>query len=39
MTWAALKGQFGTGFSELKHFKHKFTGTLALATASTPQKT
>ena len=36
VTWAALKGQFGTGFSKLAHFKHKFTGTLALAQAVYP---
>src|SRR5215213_10169234 len=27
--WAALKAQFGTGFSKLYHFKNKFPGTLA----------
>jgi hypothetical protein len=31
-----LKGQFGTGFKELYHFKPRFTGTLALATAVYP---
>ncbi len=36
VTWAALKGQFGTGFTKLAHFKHKFTGTLAMATAVYP---
>ena len=36
VTWAALKGQFGTGFTKLAHFKHKFTGTLQLATAVYP---
>ena len=36
VTWSALKGQFGTGFTKLAHFKHKFTGTLALATAVYP---
>jgi hypothetical protein len=34
--WAALKAQFGTGFSKLYHFKNKFPGTLALATAVYP---
>jgi hypothetical protein len=36
VTWAALKPQFGTGFSKLYHFKNKFPGTLALATAVYP---
>jgi hypothetical protein len=36
VTWAALKSQFGTGFSKLYHFKNKFPGTLALATAVYP---
>ena len=36
VTWKALKGQFGTGFKELYHFKPRFTGTLALATAVYP---
>jgi hypothetical protein len=36
VTWTALKNQFGTGFSRLYHFKHKFPGTLALATAVYP---
>jgi len=36
ITWQALKGQFGTGFSKLYHFKNKFPGTLALATAVYP---
>src|SRR4051812_43249212 len=36
VTWAALKAQFGTGFSKLYHFKSKFPGTLALATAVYP---
>jgi hypothetical protein len=34
--WAALKAQFGTGFSKLYHFKNKFPGTLALAAAVYP---
>lgn len=34
--WAALKTQFGAGFSKLYHFKNKFPGTLALATAVYP---
>lgn len=34
--WTALKAQFGTGFSKLYHFKNKFPGTLALATAVYP---
>jgi hypothetical protein len=36
VTWQALKAQFGTGFSKLYHFKNKFPGTLALATAVYP---
>lgn len=36
VTWAALKGQFGTGFSRLAQFKFKFQGTLQLATAVYP---
>ena len=36
VTWAALKSQFGAGFSKLYHFKNKFPGTLALATAVYP---
>lgn len=36
VTWAALKGQFGTGFVKLAQFKYKFTGTLQLATAVYP---
>lgn len=36
ITWQALKGQFGAGFSKLYHFKNKFPGTLALATAVYP---
>jgi hypothetical protein len=34
--WSALKAQFGTGFSKLYHFKNKFPGALALATAVYP---
>jgi hypothetical protein len=37
VTWQALKGQFGTAFRELYHFKPRFTGTLALATAVYPE--
>ena len=36
MTWAALKAQFGSGFSKLYHFKNKFPATLALAMAVYP---
>jgi hypothetical protein len=36
VTWTALKGQFGAGFGKLYHFKHKFVGTLDLATAVYP---
>jgi hypothetical protein len=36
VTWKALKGQFGTGFKELYHFKPRFTGTLELARAVYP---
>lgn len=36
VTWQALKDQFGTAFKELYHFKPRFTGTLALATAVYP---
>jgi len=36
VTWQALKGQFGTAFKELYHFKPRFIGTLALATAVYP---
>ena len=36
VTWQALKGQFGTAFKNLYHFKPRFTGTLALATAVYP---
>jgi hypothetical protein len=36
VSWPALKAQFGTGFSKLYHFKHKFPGTVSLATAVYP---
>ena len=36
VSWAALKGQFGTGFTKAYHFKNKFPQTLALATAVYP---
>jgi hypothetical protein len=36
VTWAALKGQFGTGFVKLAQFKYKFQSTLQLATAVYP---
>ena len=36
LSWQALKGQFGTGFKELYHFKPRFVGSLALATAVYP---
>ena len=36
VTWAALKGQFGSGFVKLAQFKFKFQGTLQLATAVYP---
>lgn len=36
VTWLALKGQFGTAFKELYHFKPRFIGTLALATGVYP---
>lgn len=36
VTWAALKGQFGTGFVKLAQFKYKFQSTLHLATAVYP---
>jgi hypothetical protein len=36
VTWKALKGQFGTGFKEMYHFKPRFVRTLALATAVYP---
>jgi len=36
VTWKALKGQFGTGFREMFHFKPRFTGSLALAMAVYP---
>jgi len=36
VTWKALKGQFGVGFKELHHFKHKWQDTLQLALAVYP---
>lgn len=36
VTWKALKGQFGAGFKELHHFKHKWRETLNLALAVYP---
>lgn len=36
VSWVALKSQFGTGFNKFYHFKNKFPGTLALATAVYP---
>lgn len=36
ITWKALKGQFGVGFKELHHFKHKWRDTLNLALAVYP---
>ncbi|MCW3476251.1 replication protein RepA [Limobrevibacterium gyesilva] len=36
ITWKALKGQFGAGFKELHHFKHKWRDTLQLALAVYP---
>jgi len=36
VTWKALKGQFGTGFKEMYHFKPRFSGALALAQAVYP---
>ncbi len=36
VSWIALKAQFGVGFKELYHFKSKFPGVLALATAVYP---
>jgi hypothetical protein len=36
VTWKALKGQFGTGFREMFHFKPRFAGSLALAMAVYP---
>ncbi len=36
VTWKALKGQFGGGFKELHHFKHKWRDTLNLALAVYP---
>lgn len=36
VTWQALKGQFGGGFKELHHFKHKWRDSLNLALAVYP---
>jgi hypothetical protein len=36
VTWKALKGQFGTGFKEMYHFKPRFIGSLSLAMAVYP---
>jgi hypothetical protein len=36
VTWKALKGQHGSGFKELYHFKSKFPGVLQLALAVYP---
>jgi hypothetical protein len=36
VTWKALKGQFGSAFKNMYHFKPKFQGTLALAMAVYP---
>jgi Plasmid encoded RepA protein len=36
VTWAALKSQHGQGFKKLFHFKNKFPGVLAMATAVYP---
>ena len=36
ITWKALKGQFGAGFKELHHFKHKWRDSLNLALAVYP---
>jgi len=36
VSWPALKAQFGNGFAKLYHFKNKFPGTVALATAVYP---
>lgn len=36
VTWKALKGQHGSGFKELYHFKNKFPGVLNLALAVYP---
>ena len=33
VTWKAMKGQFGGGFTKLAHFKHKFQPNLVLALA------
>jgi hypothetical protein len=36
VTWAALKAQHGQSYSKLYHFKSKFAGVLAMATAVYP---
>ncbi len=36
MSWSALKGQFGTGFRRLDHFRPVFLENLALAMAVYP---
>ncbi len=36
ISWAALKAQFGTGFKELYHFKHKWPIALEMAMAVYP---
>jgi len=37
VTWKALKAQHGTGYRNLHHFKPKFAGILAMATAVYPE--
>ena len=37
VTWAALKAQHGTGYRNLHHFKPRFVGILAMATAVYPE--
>jgi hypothetical protein len=36
ISWAALKGQFGTGYNRMDHFRNNFRPTLALALAVYP---
>lgn len=36
VTWSALKGQFGAGFREIKHFKNRWPKALQLAMAVYP---
>jgi Plasmid encoded RepA protein len=36
VTWTALKAQFGTGYKELYHFKHRWLQALELALAVYP---